>query len=57
MSGYGEQILGLAAPLTGPDDLDPLVRRVGDARVVMLGEASHGTHEFYRWRALRNPSV
>src|SRR5437868_5784940 len=24
---------------------------VGDARFVLLGEASHGTHEFYRMRA------
>jgi erythromycin esterase len=31
-------------------DLDGLIRRVGDARVVMLGEASHGTHEYYTWR-------
>ena len=31
-------------------DLDPLLRRVGDARVVLLGEASHGTSEFYRMR-------
>jgi hypothetical protein len=30
---------------------DPLLRRVGDARFVLLGEASHGTHEFYRERA------
>ncbi len=25
--------------------------RVGDARIVCIGEASHGTHEFYAWRA------
>jgi protein-L-isoaspartate(D-aspartate) O-methyltransferase len=31
-------------------DLEPLLRRVGDARVVLLGEASHGTSEFYRMR-------
>jgi erythromycin esterase-like protein len=34
-----------------PHDYDPLLDLVGDARVVMLGEASHGTHEFYRERA------
>lgn len=28
-----------------------LVRAIGSARVVLLGEASHGTHEFYRERA------
>lgn len=32
-------------------DLDPLIRRIGDARVVLIGEASHGTSEFYRMRA------
>lgn len=38
-------------PLTTSNDLDPLLKRIGDARVVMLGEASHGTSEFYTWRA------
>ena len=32
-------------------DLDPLLARIGDARVVLLGEATHGTSEFYRMRA------
>jgi protein-L-isoaspartate(D-aspartate) O-methyltransferase len=32
-------------------DLEPLLRRIGDARVVLLGEATHGTSEFYRMRA------
>ncbi|MBS0389059.1 MAG: protein-L-isoaspartate(D-aspartate) O-methyltransferase, partial [Proteobacteria bacterium] len=32
-------------------DLDPLLRRIGEARVVLIGEASHGTSEFYRMRA------
>ena len=32
-------------------DLDPLIERAGDARVVLIGEASHGTSEFYRMRA------
>jgi protein-L-isoaspartate(D-aspartate) O-methyltransferase len=32
-------------------DLDALIERVGDARIVLIGEASHGTSEFYRLRA------
>lgn len=31
-------------------DLEPLLQRVGEARVVLLGEATHGTSEFYRMR-------
>ncbi len=34
-----------------PSDFDPLLERIGDASVVLLGEGSHGTHEFYRARA------
>jgi erythromycin esterase len=45
------QIRSLARPLTGAADLDGLVRRLGGDRFVCLGEASHGTHEFYVWRA------
>jgi protein-L-isoaspartate(D-aspartate) O-methyltransferase len=31
-------------------DLNPLLRRIGPARIVLLGEATHGTSEFYRMR-------
>jgi erythromycin esterase-like protein len=31
--------------------LHQLIEWIGDARIVMLGEASHGTHEFYTWRS------
>jgi erythromycin esterase-like protein len=34
-----------------PGDYDALLDMVGDARFVLLGEASHGTHEFYRERS------
>jgi erythromycin esterase len=37
-------------PLRNSDDLDPLMDRIGDARCVLLGEASHGTSEYYTWR-------
>ena len=40
-----------ARPLTGSaSDYDALLELIGDGRVVLLGEASHGTHEFYRER-------
>jgi protein-L-isoaspartate(D-aspartate) O-methyltransferase len=32
-------------------DLDPLLERIGQAKVVLLGEATHGTSEFYQMRA------
>ncbi|MHC2676749.1 erythromycin esterase-like protein/protein-L-isoaspartate O-methyltransferase [Bradyrhizobium diazoefficiens] len=31
-------------------DLNPMMERIGSARVVLLGEATHGTSEFYRMR-------
>jgi len=37
-------------PLADVTDLQPLFDRIGDAKIVMLGEASHGTHEYYTWR-------
>ena len=37
--------------LSNKADLTPLFKKIGDARIVLLGEASHGTHEFYTWRS------
>jgi erythromycin esterase-like protein len=45
------QIKRSARPLRGPEDLDPLLEQIGEARCVLLGEASHGTAEYYNWRA------
>jgi erythromycin esterase-like protein len=36
----------------GQSDYDLLLDGIGDARLVLLGEATHGTHQFYRERAL-----
>jgi erythromycin esterase len=36
--------------LDAEDDLDVLTRAVGNARIVLLGESTHGTHEYYTWR-------
>jgi erythromycin esterase len=39
-----------AIPLSGSADLNRLVNAAGNKRLVLLGEASHGTHEYYFWR-------
>ncbi|MBD1913989.1 MULTISPECIES: erythromycin esterase family protein [unclassified Leptolyngbya] len=42
----------VAHPLTdAASDYDPLMDLIGDARFVLLGEATHGTHDFYEQRA------
>jgi len=46
------RIVDAIAPLAGERrDYDLLLDAIGDAPYVLLGEASHGTHEFYRERA------
>src|SRR5215218_1085278 len=45
-----EAVRERALPLRDEGDLDPLLERIGDARVVLLGEASHGTGDYYTWR-------
>lgn len=47
-----QQIEAISSPLETTADLDPLMERIGDARYVLLGEASHGTSDYYRWRAM-----
>ncbi|WP_170164815.1 erythromycin esterase family protein [Thiocapsa rosea] len=54
VDGWGDAVALLreaALPLETPSDLDPIVARAKDRRLVLLGEASHGTSEFYSWRA------
>jgi erythromycin esterase-like protein len=51
-SGVANLIRENSHPLTGAaSDYDPLIQQIGEARFVLIGEASHGTHEFYRERA------
>lgn len=50
--GEGSTLNIPAHALQSSTDLDPLLLQIGDARIVLLGEASHGTHEFYQWRSL-----
>jgi erythromycin esterase len=45
-----DQVRGFARPCARTEDLDALLDRIGDARYVLLGEASHGTADYYAWR-------
>src|SRR5437867_11016038 len=47
-----DAIRKVALPLGGSTaDFDPLLSAIGETGRVLIGEASHGTHEFYRVRA------
>jgi hypothetical protein len=46
-----ETIRRVSTPFRSARNLDPLIERIGYARFVLLGEASHGIAEYYEWRA------
>ncbi|MGH7695736.1 MAG: erythromycin esterase family protein [Gemmatimonadaceae bacterium] len=49
--GAEDALRELALPWRGtPADLDPILRLAAGATLILIGEASHGTHEFYRTR-------
>ncbi|OXM83856.1 erythromycin esterase family protein [Paenibacillus rigui] len=51
MKDIREAIHGLATPFKGEKDRKRLLAQIGDVNYVLLGEASHGTSEFYTHRA------
>ena len=46
-----ELLLNNSMALNNTNDLDILIEKIGNAKYVLLGEASHGTHEYYTLRA------
>lgn len=51
MDDYSSELVKRARVLNGPDDISELIRFLGKKKIVMLGEATHGTSEFYEWRS------
>jgi erythromycin esterase len=49
-TGHIDHLKKVSHKLGTDADLDALLNEIGDARFVLLGEASHGTHEYYTWR-------
>jgi protein-L-isoaspartate(D-aspartate) O-methyltransferase len=51
--GLGQLVAEATEPVPSIADVDlrPLLGRIGDAMLILIGEASHGTSEFYRMRA------
>ncbi|HLW31391.1 MAG TPA: erythromycin esterase family protein [Aequorivita sp.] len=50
MMASAQNITEKAKLLENASSLDPLIAAAGDKKLVLLGEASHGTHEYYVWR-------
>jgi erythromycin esterase len=50
LSGNIDDVYGRAFSLKDASDLDPLIESIGERKYVLLGEASHGTSDYYRWR-------
>ena len=47
----GRSVARYAHELRGGDGLEELIARAAQSRFVLIGEATHGTHEFYELRA------
>ena len=42
----------ITKPIDTALDLDLLLEKLASSKLVLLGEASHGTHEYYTWRTV-----
>ena len=51
LNSLEESIKKHALPFESSKDLTPIIDAIGEAKIVLLGEASHGTSEFYTVRA------
>ncbi len=51
LDDYINALREVAHPVEGESDLKPLLERIGERKLILLGEASHGTSEFYAWRS------
>ena len=51
LDGDAAIIRSIAQPVAAPEDYDALLEAVGNRHTVLIGEASHGTHDFYETRA------
>ncbi len=50
LDDYVAALKEIAHPVSDKADLNPLLEQIGERRLILLGEASHGTSEFYTWR-------
>lgn len=44
------EFAAIAKPFESVEDLDFVIEKIKDKKIVMLGESTHGTNEFYKWR-------
>src|SRR5947207_5195648 len=51
MRRNAEQIAEVARSISSQRAYEPLLEQIGNRHLVLIGEASHGTHEFYQVRA------
>lgn len=51
LAGRAADVAEIARRISGPGDYDGIIEAIGNRHVVLIGEASHGTHEFYETRA------